>query len=132
MFHLTQLIMVLFAYSFANFQEAIIKERIAYVPPYGNKHNKNFHGYGAAVAACLGFMGALVVMPDTIWACANLVANSLCYWLVFDLVIGLEVYDNIFYLGTTSKLDKFWKNGKIKAAVLLFLILGINALKLFL
>jgi hypothetical protein len=132
MFYITQLVMCLFAYSFAHFQEAIIKERIAYVPPYGNKYNKDFHKFGAAIALSLGLMAALTIMPDVKWALVNLLLNGMCYTLVFDLVIGFEVYDNPFYMGTTSKLDKIWKKGKVKAGVLAIIIITINALKLFL
>jgi hypothetical protein len=132
MFFLTQLVMILFAYSFAHFQEPIIRMIRDYVPT-PNPYNFKFHKYGAAVAAVLGLMGALNIMPDIKWSVINLFTNGLCYWLVFDLIIGFEVYDNLFYLGTTSKLDKLWKgNGKTKAFVLGVIILGINAVKILL
>jgi hypothetical protein len=60
---------------------------------------------------------------------------SLCiYWLVFDIALNLMTGKKWHYIGTTAKIDKFLTNlyeddaGKIKAAIVVVMIAGLNIL----
>ena len=49
-------------------------------------------------------------------------------WLVFDPVLNVFINKPWYYLGKTAVLDKLVKNGKVKAAVVLALIIALNFL----
>lgn len=50
----------------------------------------------------------------------------LIQWLVFDPVLNLWIDKKWYYLGTTARLDRMVKNGKIKAVVVLLIIVVLN------
>ena len=52
----------------------------------------------------------------------------LIQWLVFDIALNLFTGKSWHYLGQTAWLDKLVKNGKVKAAVVLALIIALNFL----
>lgn len=110
---LSQLIIIAYAFEMAMFQATIIKGMRAYWP-VNNPYSKPFHSFGWMMAATVGI--TLAVLQDAmLLQMASIVASALWYSLVFDIVIGWKVYDNLFYLGDTSGVDNTIK--KVVAAV---------------
>jgi hypothetical protein len=75
-----------------------------------------------SIAVCVVVKGVLFIIV------------SLIQWLVFDIALNLMTGKKWHYIGTTAKIDKFLTNlyeddaGKIKAAIVVVMIAGLNIL----
>jgi hypothetical protein len=140
-FLLAQLVWILWAIAFAHFQCPLIKAMRDYVP-INNPYKKAFHDRGALlssfVACIIGVSAFLLSVP--LIHCAFLIPLFYCiYKILFDGIIGIEVYRDFYYEGTTAKQDA-WINkhfphdkaGEIKVAICGIVILALNVLNFFL
>lgn len=106
-FLLAQILFAFWAIGFAHFQSPIIKDRRDYVPttsPNGKKFHKRGMLLSSMIAAFL--IGLLYGVSKDYLQCALIALPFIAiYKALFDGVIGIEVYDDFFYIGTTAKQD---------------------------
>jgi hypothetical protein len=110
-FLLAQILFALWAVGFAHFQVPCIKAMREYVP-MGNPYNRPFHNRGMLLSLMIAaFLISLLCGVTLDWLqCLLIVMPFIAiYKALFDGVIGSEVYDDFFYIGTTAKQDK-WIN----------------------
>ena len=89
---------------------------------------KDFHAANAVVKVLWAVV--LVAFLWQTWGTKILLAIILLLiqWLVFDIALNLFTGKSWHYLGQTARLDKLVKNGKVKAAVVLALVIALNFL----
>lgn len=130
-FLLAQILFGVWAAWFAHFQVPINEAFIDRVP-MGNPWSKPFHNRGGAMAVITAFIIGLAFYALTKdWhGCIYLAPILYClYKILFDGVLGKEVHDNFFYLGGTSKQDRWIKEritGKVKVVICAIAILLLN------
>lgn len=126
---------------FAHFQIPIVKAFRDYVP-INNPYNASFKKRSVAL---IGFISALLIIafilssqianPVVIILKAALLIPLFVAWykILFDGLIGWKVYDDFFYLGTTSKQDRWIANvfeftgaGEAKCIICGIVIIAIN------
>lgn len=110
-FLLAQLLFAMWAIGFAHFQAPCIKAMRDYVP-MGNPFTKPFHKRGMMLSCIVAaFLIGLLYGVTLDWLqCVFIILPFIAiYKVIFDGVIGSEVYDDFFYLGTTAKQDA-WLN----------------------
>jgi hypothetical protein len=129
-FILSQLAIILFALFIGVKESVTILERRDYVP-INSPYDDPYHFFGA-LAACV--VGAICTLYQNSIE-AYLFMPFLCflwYSTVYDIVIGKEAFSKWYYLGSTSKMDAWYKNkfgvfaGMWKAGVSVFVILVLN------
>lgn len=131
-----QVLIACYAYLLANKEAAYINERIMYVP-INSPFDDPFHTYGALSRGVVLILCSLFQSSVAGYLIAP-VACGLLLWVVYDAMIGGEVWDNPYYLGTTSKVDVYLqktfgkKAGKRKVQIALALVVLLNLLYLFL
>jgi hypothetical protein len=131
-----QVLIACYAYLIANKEAAYINERRYYVPvnsPFDDPfHTNGALSRGVVLILCSLFQTSIAGYILTPFVC------GLILWVVYDALIGEEVYENPYYLGTTSKVDAFLvktfgkKAGKRKVQVAGVLVVLLNLLYLFL
>lgn len=134
---MAQILFALWAVMFAHFQSPCIKAMREYVP-LGNPFTKPFHKRGMLLSSLVAafLIGLLYGVTFDLKQCAFIVVLFIAiYKTLFDGIIGSEVYDDFFYLGTTAKQDA-WLNrnfphdrpGEVKVflSVLVFLLFNIT------
>jgi hypothetical protein len=134
-FLMAQIIFSLWAIGFAHFQSPCIKAMRYYVP-LGNPYTKPFHQRGMLLSSLVAaFLIGLVHGATKDWLqCVMIIVPFIAiYKILFDGIIGSEVYDDFFYIGTTAKQDA-WINkhfphdkpGEVKFFLCLILFLLFN------
>lgn len=99
--------------------------------PTPNPYNEPFHfyGFGASLVITL-----ILTVFQRSWE-AVIITPFMCslyYSVLFDSVIGSEVYNDKYYLGNSSKIDKWLKHkfgvfaGEWKTGIAGFLIVVLN------
>lgn len=127
-FFTTQVLIACYAYLIANKEAAYIHERIDYVP-VNSPYDDPWHGYGLMSRGVVLILTSLVQTSVAGYIIAP-VACGLILWVLYDLIIGEEVYNDPFYLGTTSKLDAWLgaKAGKRKVQIAVAVVVILNLL----
>lgn len=133
-FALAQILFALWAILFAHFQVPCIKAMRDYVP-LGNPHTKPFHNRGMLLSSLVAAFLIALLFGTCGWkeALFSVVSFISIYKILFDGIIGKEVYGDFYYVGTTAKQDA-WINkhfphdrpGEIKSAICLILFLFTN------
>lgn len=143
---LAQILIIAYTIASALQEVPVLKMAKDYVP-HGNPYSQPFHFWGWIMTAIVGAI--LSLLQHSIGeGLLSLAFSSLWYWILFDVVVGKEVNDTWFYVGTTSDVDKALRDGttvkvfkwtikipglgdhagKIKAAACLGLIAILNVL----
>jgi hypothetical protein len=136
-FILAQILFALWAMMFAHFQTPCIKAMREYVP-IGNPYTKPFHNRGMLLSSLIAafLIGLLYgVTVDWLQCLLTIVPLTGIYKVLFDGVIGSEVYGDFYYLGTTAKQDR-WINthfphdkpGEVKVILSMIIVLLFNVL----
>lgn len=136
-----QLIFVCYAIAFAHFQIPVVKAMRDYVP-VNNPYNKAFHNRGVFVSGVVGLIliASFVLSSQTANSLVTIRRASLLiplfvawYKIAFDGYIGKAVYGDFYYLGTSSKQDKwltkvfaFTGAGEAKVIICIIGIIGLN------
>jgi hypothetical protein len=110
-FLLAQILFALWSIGFAHFQSPCIKAMREYVP-MGNPYTGPFHKRGMLLSSLVAafLIGLLYGVSKDYLQCAFILLPFIAiYKVLFDGVIGSEVYDDFLYIGTTSKQDR-WIN----------------------
>lgn len=129
-FILAQIGIIAYALFIAHKEVQAIRMIRDYVP-VNNPYNEPFHFYGYGAAFVVGAIltlfqqsvEALVIMPFLV---------SLWYSILYDGAIGSEIYNSFYYLGSSSKIDRWLKNkfgvfaGQWKVGIAGFLIVVLN------
>lgn len=79
--------------------------------PMGNPYTGPFHNRGGALSVTVAVFLSALLFGACGWkeSVFGFPAFYCIYKILFDGVIGKEVYDNFYYLGTTAKQD-IWFN----------------------
>jgi hypothetical protein len=132
----TQVLIACYAYFIAQKEAQYLKERIMYVP-INSPFDDPFHTYGAWARATVIVFA--VVSMHTFWAGALIAASgTIILWVLYDVIVGNEVWDDPYRMGPTSKIDAFLqktfgkKAGQRKVQVAGVLVVLLNLLYLFL
>lgn len=134
-FLLAQILFALWAIGFAHFQSPIIKDRRDYVP-VNSPNQKKIHRRGMLLSSMIAaFLCDFHFGLTSDWLKCIFLALALIaiYKILFDGIIGAEVYDDFFYIGTTAKQDA-WINkyfphdrpGEVKFFICIILLLLVN------
>lgn len=110
-FLLAQIIFALWAIGFAHQQSPCIKDRIDYVPMI-SPNTEKFHNRGMLLSCFWAafLIGLLYGVTLDLLQCAFIAPCFIAiYKVLFDGVIGVEVYDDFYYEGTTANQDA-WIN----------------------
>jgi hypothetical protein len=130
-----QVLIASYAFLMGQKEAAYIKERQYYVP-INSPFDDPFHAYGLMGRGVVLILASLF-QASVLGYILSPIACGLLLWIVYDIVIGDEVYDKPFYLGATGKVDewllkKFGKDaGKRKVQIGLGLVGILNLLYLF-
>jgi hypothetical protein len=129
-FILAQLAIAIYALFIAHKEVQAIRMIRDYVPT-PNPYNEPFHfyGYGAVVV-----VGLIVTTFQRSWEAALLTPflSAIIYSVLYDGVIGDEIYNKFTYLGSSSKIDKWFKHkfgvfaGEWKLSLMCFLFVILN------
>jgi hypothetical protein len=130
-----QILFALWAIGFAHFQSPCIKAMREYVP-MGNPYTGPFHKRGMLLSSLVAafLIGLLYGVCKDYLQCAFIILPFIAiYKALFDGVIGVEVYSDFYYLGTTAKQDA-WLNkefphdrpGEVKVFLSAIIILLFN------
>lgn len=97
---------------------------------YGAKkwESSEFHQANAVVKSFWALTLTLLVTGDLLHKALFAIILWLVQWLVFDPVLNIFIHHKWDYLGETSWLDRTVKNGRIKAAEVLAVIIALNFL----
>lgn len=136
-FLLAQILFALWAIGFAHFQSPCIKAMRYYVP-INNPYRRPFHNRGMLLSSMIAaFLIGLLYGLTLDWLqCGFIVLPFIAiYKILFDGIIGVEVYEDFFYIGTTAKQDA-WINkhfphdrpGQVKVmlSAIIFLLFNIT------
>jgi hypothetical protein len=109
-FLFAQICFALWAAMFAHFQTPCIKAMKDYVP-LNNPYHKPFHARSFTLSTIVAvFLIGLVFGCTRQWQTLFLIPIFIAiYKVLFDGVIGKEVYDDFYFIGTTAKQDR-WIN----------------------
>jgi hypothetical protein len=140
-FLIAQLVWIVWATGFPHFQSAFIPPMRDYVP-INNPYKKAIHARGLLLSCVIAMIiGVLLFYFTRNWLeCVLAIPVFFAiYEILFNGVIGLEVYDNFFFIGSTAKHD-IWLNkhfphgdgGEVKTIVCAVVIAGLNVLNYFL
>src|SRR5574337_1152079 len=113
-----EILFALWAVGFAHQQSPCIKDRRDFVPA-NSPNNVKFHDRGMLLSTYwAAFLIGLLYGVTLSWLQCVLIAPCFIaiYKIFFDGIIGLEIHDDFFYLGTTSKQDR-WIKGKMTGNV---------------
>lgn len=94
------------------------------------KKEREFHAANAVVKVLWALFPfpAIWIYQSHLRAASILLLLLLIQWLVFDIALNLFTGKPWYYLGQTAKLDRLVRNGKIKAIILLLIIILLNYL----
>lgn len=104
--------------------------------PLNNPYKEAFHFRGAFLSIVVAVAIIFVMSAECYYRCAMLIPAFFCiYKILFDGIIGIEVYGDFFYLGTTAKQDR-WLNthfphdmaGEVKVFLAVIVLLFVNVL----
>jgi hypothetical protein len=123
-----QIITVFFAIACAWLNKWPVKLMRAYWAEGSHKkQEKEFHAANAVVKVLWAALGAIMFhVEGVVPTSAAILIVLLIQWLVFDIALNLFTGKHAFYLGQTAWLDKTVKNGKVKALVVLAIIIALN------
>jgi hypothetical protein len=106
--------------------------------PMGNPYHRPFHSRGMLLSSLVAaFLISLVYgATKDVLQCAFIIIPFIAvYKILFDGIIGLSIWDDFFYIGTTAKQDN-WMNthfphdrpGEVKffLCIILFLLFNIT------
>jgi hypothetical protein len=137
-FLIAQLVWIVWAIAFPHFQSPCIKDRKQYVP-VNSPYNEAFHDRGLMLSCIIAsLIGALLFYFTRSWLqCAFAVPVFVAiYEILFNGIIGLEVYNDFFFIGTSAKHDKWLHKhfphgdaGEVKLIICLSITLLFNILK---
>jgi hypothetical protein len=129
-FILSQLAIIAYALFIGHKEVQAIRMVRDYVPT-PNPYNEPFHFYGYGAAFVVGAVVTLFQQSVEAFIIVPFLV-SMWYSMLYDGVIGDEIYDDFTYLGNSSKIDKWFKHkfgvfaGKWKLGVIIFLIVVLN------
>lgn len=127
-FIIAQVLIASYAYLIANKEACAILERRDYVP-INSPYDDPWHTYGAFARGVVLILASLVQNSVHGYVLAP-IAGGLILWVIYDLIIGEEVYNDPYYLGTTSKIDAWLgaKAGRRKVQIAGAVVVLLNVL----
>ena len=100
-------------------------------PEKKKKWSTTWHGFSVAFRAGAGVLWIVTLWGDwRLLLCLLPLYISIC-WTLWDGVIALHLHQNFWYIGTTSKWDKFWNQKSSMIIKLIFAGISLISIVLY-